>query len=297
MALAIVLGVLGFLAAIFLTVFAAYGLLDAAGVWGALPMGAACALVAVCGVVRGPLRYGEQLCNHYLAFKILALVRDKVFGKMRTLAPAKLEGRDKGDLVSLLTGDIELLEVFYAHTLSPAAIALVVSVVMVAFTATLSPLLALYAAFSYAVVGIAVPWISSKASGTGGREVRDAIGSMNAFVLDSLRGLRETLQFGRADDRAHELACRMSSLAGGRPPEGSHGGGHGGDGCGGIRARYGHAACVNAPGELRHARFRMRRCGVRGAHVVVRAGYRRGEFGLHVAANARIGRTRARCAR
>ena len=213
MALAIVLGVLGFLAAIFLTVFAAYGLLDAAGSWGAIPLGMACALVIVCGVVRGPLRYGEQLCNHYLAFKILALVRDKVFGKMRTLAPAKLEGRDKGDLVSLLTGDIELLEVFYAHTLSPAAIALIVSVVMVAFTATLSPLLAAYAAFSYAVVGIVVPWISSKASGTGGREVRDAIGSMNAFVLDSLRGLRETLQFGRADDRARELACRMSSLA------------------------------------------------------------------------------------
>lgn len=213
MALAIVLGVLGFLAAIFLTVFAAYGLLGAAGSWGVVPLGAACALVVVCGVVRGPLRYGEQLCNHYLAFKILALVRDKVFGKMRTLAPAKLEGRDKGDLVSLLTGDIELLEVFYAHTLSPAAIALIVSVVMVAFTATLSPLLAAYAAFSYAVVGIAVPWISSKASGTGGREVRDAIGSMNAFVLDSLRGLRETLQFGRADDRARELACRMSDLA------------------------------------------------------------------------------------
>lgn len=213
MALAIVLGVLGFLAAIFLAVFAAYGLLGAAGSWGVVPLGVACALVVVCGVVRGPLRYGEQLCNHYLAFRILALVRDKVFGKMRTLAPAKLEGRDKGDLVSLLTGDIELLEVFYAHTLSPAAIALIVSVVMVAFTATLSPLLAAYAAFSYAVVGIAVPWISSKASGTGGREVRDAIGSMNAFVLDSLRGLRETLQFGRADDRARELACRMSDLA------------------------------------------------------------------------------------
>ena len=164
------------------------------------------------GVVRGPLRYGEQLCNHYLAFKILALVRDKVFGKMRTLAPAKLEGRDKGDLVSLLTSDVELLEVFYAHTLSPAAIALIVSLGMVAFTATLSPLLALYVAFSYAVVGIAVPWVSSKASGTGGREVRDAIGSMNAFVLDSLRGLRETLQFGRAADRAQELSNRMDSL-------------------------------------------------------------------------------------
>ena len=212
MALAILLGVLGFVAAIFLTVFAAYGLLDAAGVWAAIPVGAACVAVAVCGVVRGPLRYGEQLCNHYLAFKILALVRDKVFGKMRTLAPAKLEGRDKGDLVSLLTSDVELLEVFYAHTLSPAAIALIVSLGMVAFTATLSPLLALYVAFSYAVVGIAVPWVSSKASGTGGREVRDAIGSMNAFVLDSLRGLRETLQFGRAVDRAQELSNRMDSL-------------------------------------------------------------------------------------
>lgn len=203
---------LGFVAAIFLTVFAAYGLIDAAGVWAAIPVGAACVAVAVCGVVRGPLRYGEQLCNHYLAFKILALVRDKVFGKMRTLAPAKLEGRDKGDLVSLLTSDVELLEVFYAHTLSPAAIALIVSLGMVAFVATLSPLLALYVAFSYAVVGIAVPWVSSKASGTGGREVRDAIGSMNAFVLDSLRGLRETLQFGRAVARAQELSNRMDSL-------------------------------------------------------------------------------------
>ncbi len=95
---------------------------------------------------------------------------------------------------------------------SPAAIALIVSLGMVAFTATLSPLLALYVAFSYAVVGIAVPWVSSKASGTGGREVRDAIGSMNAFVLDSLRGLRETLQFGRAADRAQELSNRMDSL-------------------------------------------------------------------------------------
>ncbi len=212
MALAVALGVLGFFAAIFLTVFAAYGLLGLAGAGIGLPFGLACAAVAACGIVRGPLRYGEQLCNHYLAFKILALVRDRVFGKMRTLAPAKLEGRDKGDLVSLLTSDIELLEVFYAHTLSPAAIALIVSVCMVAFIATLSPVLAVYAAFAYVVVGVAVPWVSSKASGTGGREVRDAIGEMNAFVLDSLRGLRETLQFGRAAARARELGERMSGL-------------------------------------------------------------------------------------
>ena len=213
MALAIVLGVLGFFAAIFLTVFAAYGLLGLAGQGTGMPLLAACVAVAVCGVVRGPLRYGEQLCNHYLAFKILALVRDQVFGKMRTLAPAKLEGRDKGDLVSLLTSDVELLEVFYAHTLSPAAIAFVVSAGMVAFIATLSPLLAAYAAFSYIAVGVALPWVASKASGNGGREVRDAVGSMNAFVLDSLRGLRETLQFGREVQRARELGSRMRELS------------------------------------------------------------------------------------
>ncbi len=213
MVLAVVLGVLGFFAAIFLTVFAAYGLLGLTGAYSGLPFAAACVAVAACGVLRGPLRYGEQLCNHYLAFKILALVRDRVFGKMRTLAPAKLESRDKGDLVSLLTSDVELLEVFYAHTLSPAAIALIVSVGMVAFIATLSPLLAAYAAFAYVVVGVLVPWVSSKASGTGGREVRDAIGDMNAFVLDSLRGLRETLQFGRAAERARELASRMDHLS------------------------------------------------------------------------------------
>ena len=119
MALAVVLGVLGFGAAIFLTVFGVYALVDLAGFPQTVGYGAALALVAVCGVARGPLRYGEQLCNHYLAFKLLALVRDRVFAALRRLAPAKLEGRDKGDLVSLVTGDIELLEVFYAHTLSP----------------------------------------------------------------------------------------------------------------------------------------------------------------------------------
>ena len=112
MALAVVLGVLGFGAAIFLTVFGVYALVDLAGFPQTVGYGAALALVAVCGVARGPLRYGEQLCNHYLAFKLLALVRDRVFAALRRLAPAKLEGRDKGDLVSLVTGDIELLEVF-----------------------------------------------------------------------------------------------------------------------------------------------------------------------------------------
>ena len=213
MALAVVLGVLGFGAAIFLTVFGVYALVDLAGFPQTVGYGAALALVAVCGVARGPLRYGEQLCNHYLAFKLLALVRDRVFAALRRLAPAKLEGRDKGDLVSLVTGDIELLEVFYAHTLSPAIIAFVVSAGMTAFVATISPALGLLALASYLLVGVAVPYASSKASGMGGRELREGLGGMNAFVLDSLRGLRETLQFGRSAERSRELDERMDELA------------------------------------------------------------------------------------
>ena len=214
MALAVALGVAGFAAAIFLTVFAAYALLDLAGMPQPVAAVAATAALGVCGVARGPLRYGEQLCNHYLAFRILALVRDRVFGALRRLAPAKLEGRDKGDLVSLVTSDVELLEVFYAHTLSPAAIALVVSAGMTAFIGFQSPVLGALALASYLIVGVAVPFAASKASGQAGRVVRDRIGDMNAFVLDSLRGLAETLQYGRAADRARELDERMADLAG-----------------------------------------------------------------------------------
>ena len=213
MLLAVALGVLGFAAAIFLTVFGTYALVDLAGFPQAVSYGAAVVLVAVCGVARGPLRYGEQLCNHYLAFKLLALVRDRVYAALRQLAPAKLEGRDKGDLVSLVTSDIELLEVFYAHTLSPAIIALVVSLGMGAFIAAVSPVLGALALASYVLVGVVVPVVASKASGSGGRALREGIGDMNAFVLDSLRGLRETLQFGRAADRSRELDERMGALA------------------------------------------------------------------------------------
>ena len=213
MALAVVLGVAGFAAAIFLTVAgtsALAGIVAGAG----LPL-PAIVLIAACGVLRGPLRYGEQICNHYIAFKLLALVRDKVFGALRRLAPAKLEGRDKGNLVSLVTSDIELLEVFYAHTISPIVIATIVSVGMVAFIGCVSsPLLAALAAAAYLVIGVAVPVAASRAQGRGGRRFRDAIGDMNTFVLDSLRGLRETLQFGRAAERSAELRERMGELAG-----------------------------------------------------------------------------------
>lgn len=211
MLLAVVLGVLGFGAAIFLTVFGMYALVDVAGFSSGMSLTAALVLVAVCGIVRGPLRYGEQMCNHYLAFKLLALVRDKVFGALRRLAPAKLEGRDKGDLVSLVTADIELLEVFYAHTLSPVLMALLVSVGMVAFFASISPALAWMAVAAYLIVGVLVPWIGSKASGQAGRVLREGMGQLNAFVLDSLRGLRETLQFGQTAQRTAQLTQRMAA--------------------------------------------------------------------------------------
>ena len=213
MALAIVLGVAGFAAAIFLTVFATYGVLDLMADFAGIGWVAACVAVAICGLVRGPLRYGEQLCNHYLAFRILALVRDRLFAAMRKLAPAKMEGRNKGDLVSMVTSDVELLEVFYAHTLSPAVIALVVSIAMVAFIALQSPILAAFALLSYLIVGVGLPWISSKASGSLGREVREGIASLNVFVLDSLRGLPEILQFGRSEARADQLGEATARLA------------------------------------------------------------------------------------
>ena len=210
---AVILGVVGFLCAIFLTVGAALVLTGIAGFGPAIGVGAGIALVAACGLLRGPLHYGEQMCNHYLAFKILALVRDCVFGKLRTLAPAKLEGRSKGDLVSLVTSDVELLEVFYAHTLSPVLIAVLVCGVMIAFIGSVSWQLAIGAFVAYVLVGAVAPWVASRAAGDGGRELRDALGGMNAFMLDSLRGLRETLQFGQERARAEQLDGRMDSLS------------------------------------------------------------------------------------
>lgn len=213
LACAVVLGVAGFLAAIGITVLATSALLDLEGQAHWIAAGVAAVAAVVCGVARGPLRYAEQLCNHYLAFRVLALVRDKVFAAMRRLAPAKLEGKEKGDLVSLVTADIELLEVFYAHTLSPAAIALTVSIIALVFIGLQAPQLVGFAALGFICVGVVVPWCSSRYTATGGLELRQQVGKMNSFVLDSLRGLSETLQFGAQKQRARELDERMASLA------------------------------------------------------------------------------------
>ena len=204
--LAVALGSVGMLAATFVPAFGAFGLMEAAGQKTALTLTGALVFCAVCGVVRGPLHYGEQLCNHYIAFRLLAHVRDLVFGALRRLAPAKLEGRGKGDLVSLVTSDIELLEVFYAHTISPIAIAVVCVVAMEAFFLSISAELALVALVAYAVLGIVVPICASKACGAAGRASRDAVGRTGAYVLDSLRGLAETIQYDGVAVRERGLA-------------------------------------------------------------------------------------------
>ena len=204
--LAVALGSIGMLTAAFVPAFGAFGLMAALG-HSALGLGlvAACAACAVCGIARGPLHYGEQLCNHYIAFRLLAHIRDLVFGALRQLAPAKLEGRGKGELVSLVTSDIELLEVFYAHTISPIAIALVCTAVFEGFLLTVSPELAGIALVAYVVLGVLLPLVSAKACGTTGRQSREGAGKLGAFVLDSLRGASETIQFAGGADRSRAL--------------------------------------------------------------------------------------------
>lgn len=204
--LAAALGSIGMLTAAFVPAFGALGLMAALG-RNALGLGliAACAACAACGIARGPLHYGEQLCNHYIVFRLLAHIRDLVFGALRQLAPAKLEGRGKGELVSLVTSDIELLEVFYAHTISPIAIALVCTVVFEGFLLAVSPELAGIALVAYAVLGVLLPLTSAKACGTTGRQSREGAGKLGAFVLDSLRGASETIQFAGGADRSRAL--------------------------------------------------------------------------------------------
>ena len=211
MILAIALGVLGFFSATAISALTAYGLASAYTGGRIYPF--LVAAILICGFLRGPLRYGEQLCNHHIAFKILAILRSKVFASLRKLAPAKLEGKDKGNLITLITSDIELLEVFYAHTISPAAIALIFSLISVTLLAKAEPLLALYAAFGYTVVGVGLPLYLSKRNKNLGLDARNASGRLSGFVFDGLRGLREILQYRFEDETAFGMAMTSMILS------------------------------------------------------------------------------------
>ncbi|MGN0974394.1 MAG: amino acid ABC transporter ATP-binding/permease protein, partial [Gemmiger sp.] len=213
MLLAIAMGLAGHLCATFLTVFGVYAVLGTLG----LPSPAGAAVLFVCMAVfaglRAVLRYGEQACNHFIAFKLLALLRDKVFRALRRLAPAKLEGRGRGDLIALITSDIELLEVFYAHTISPAAIALLFCTVLCLFIGHYHPLLGALALIAYLTVGILVPVATSRLSGDAGMRFRTRSGELSSFVLDSLRGLQETQQYGCGSARMEQMNARTEALA------------------------------------------------------------------------------------
>ena len=223
---AIVLGTSGYLCAIFLTILAGqvivHGLLT--GVAGLLvpvnnmwlvftPVKTIITVMIVIAVLRGILHYVEQYCNHFIAFKLLAIIRHKVFAALRKLCPAKLEGRDKGNLISIITTDIELLEVFYAHTISPIAIATLTSIIMVIFIGRYHWLAGLLALAAYLIVGVAIPMWNGKRGSQKGMEFRTNFGELNSFVLDSLRGLDETIQYGQGEKRKEQMTERSKNLA------------------------------------------------------------------------------------
>lgn len=233
MVAAIILGTVGYLCAIFLTILAGqviiHGLAGSAAgagisgipevamksTWlsGTFEKGIIIVMILI-AVLRGILHYAEQYCNHFIAFKLLAIIRHKVFAALRKLCPAKLEGRDKGNLISIITTDIELLEVFYAHTISPIAIATLTSVIMVVFIGRYHVLPGVLALAAYLVVGVMIPMWNGKHGSQKGMEFRTEFGELNSFVLDSLRGLDETIQYSQGEKRKAQISDRSRKLAG-----------------------------------------------------------------------------------
>lgn len=213
MLLAIFFGSIGHLCAIAVTVSAASGIAGIAGQSAPLlPLRILPYFLIAFAVCRGIFHYAEQYCNHLIAFKLLAVIRHRIFAKLRELCPAKLEGRDKGNLISIITSDIELLEVFYAHTISPVAIALIVSACMTVFIWHGSAAAGIIALCAYITVGAVIPLANAKLGGAEGLKFRNAFGNLSAFVLDSLRGLDETIQYGCGKKRLSELEMKSQKL-------------------------------------------------------------------------------------
>ncbi|MGF0103615.1 amino acid ABC transporter ATP-binding/permease protein [Bariatricus sp. SGI.019] len=225
MSLAILLGVLGYLCAIFLTILTGYGMLYGlseilrqnvdvieGGFFTSRSFGTIASILIVLAILRGVLHYGEQYCNHFIAFKLLAIIRHKVFASLRRLCPAKLEGRDKGNLISIITSDIELLEVFYAHTISPIAIAILTSLIMVLFIGAQYAPAGILALLGYIVVGAVIPVRNGKKGAEEGMQFRNSFGELNSFILDSLRGLDETIQYDKGEERMKQIDDRSREL-------------------------------------------------------------------------------------
>ncbi|MDR0406380.1 MAG: thiol reductant ABC exporter subunit CydC [Clostridiales bacterium] len=213
MAAAVAAGTAGFLSAIFLTLAGVYAILSAAGIYDCgVTVSRLLVMIGVLAVSRGILRYAEQACNHYIAFRVLARIRSAVFAALRRLAPAKLECRGKGDLIALITSDVELLEVFYAHTISPVCIAVAVCAVLLRYLGAIHGSLAAIAFAAYLLVGVGIPLLNSRLTKDAGMAHRRAFGQLSGFVLDSLRGLSELLRFGSGGKRLRELDGKTGEL-------------------------------------------------------------------------------------
>lgn len=212
MAFTITMGTLGFLAAIFIMVLGAMGLVNLLNFDTHLSFSGILTALIVLAVARGALRYLEQMSGHYIAFKLLALLRDKVFSSLRRLAFVKLQDKQAGQLVSLVTNDIELLEVFYAHTIAPIMIAFFTSAILLLVFGHLSGWFVLVALAAYLTVGVILPIITTKLAREDGRRYRELVGEMNDFFLDSVRGMKEIQLFGYAQQRLAEIQQRSQKI-------------------------------------------------------------------------------------
>ena len=205
MAITISMGVVGFLAAIAIASFGAIAIGAAIGDITFISFIGAMVVMAVSALLRGFLRYGEQLSGHYIAFKILYILRDKIFAKLRKLAPAKLEGQEKGNLISLITSDIELLEVFYAHTIAPITIAIITNSIISIILFMINTWFGILSVIFFLIVGFVIPYASSSLGKEAGVAYRNMFGECNNYILDSLRGLKEVLLFKSGDERLKEI--------------------------------------------------------------------------------------------
>lgn len=212
MLITISLGVLGFLAATSIAAFGAVALGAHIGDITFISFKGALIVMVVSAILRGFLRYGEQLSGHYIAFKILYILRDKIFTVLRKLAPAKLEGKEKGNLIALITSDIELLEVFYAHTIAPISIAIITNSIIAIILFTISPIFGVIAAIFYLIIGFVIPYASSSFAKEAGVNYRNSFGESNNYVLDSLRGLKEVLLFKNGEERLEKIKENSAKL-------------------------------------------------------------------------------------
>lgn len=213
MLLAVINGSLGFICAMGVTLFGAIGIAKALGESIALSYAVIIEMCVICGVLRGLLRYIEQYSNHYIAFKLLAVLRDKIFAALRTLCPAKLESKQKGSIIAMITSDIETLEVFYAHTISPICIAVLVSVAVIVFVGAVSSIwLSLVAVLAYFIIGIIVPFVSSSRLKASGVRYRAEFASFNAYFLDSIKGIKDIVLNNAGEARKEEVNERSEVL-------------------------------------------------------------------------------------